>query len=60
MPTMVKDGPRESATAETDREVRASVDHGHSIPRFRLDERTEDDAWLSVQCPAVVSLQEWH
>ncbi|WP_459889496.1 DUF7556 family protein [Halostagnicola bangensis] len=57
---MGRNGPRESDAARTEREVRASVDHGHSIPRFRLDERTEDGAWLSVQCPAVVSLQEWH
>ncbi|AHG01032.1 hypothetical protein HALLA_13495 [Halostagnicola larsenii XH-48] len=56
---MGRDVPRESDSTEQPRPVRASVDHGHSVPRFRLDERAEADAWLSVRCDAVVSLRQW-
>ncbi|MDJ1431936.1 hypothetical protein [Halostagnicola sp. A-GB9-2] len=57
---MVQDDDRNSEAPETGHRVEATVDHGHSTPRFRLDELTEDDAWLSIRCSAVVSLQQWN
>lgn len=56
---MGRDEPPEPTGMDKPCRVRATIDHGYAVPRFRLDEHGEDDAWLSVRCDAVVSLRQW-
>ncbi|SFS79271.1 hypothetical protein [Halostagnicola kamekurae] len=56
---MGRDEPRETTDTEQLPRVRATIDHGHAVPRFRLDGSAEEDAWLSVRCDAVVPLRQW-
>ncbi|WP_156184091.1 hypothetical protein [Halostagnicola sp. A56] len=56
---MGRDEPRESTDTDKPGCVRATIDHGHTVPRFRLVEHAAEDAWLSVRCDAVVSLRQW-